>query len=143
MKYKIRMVLTKIIQFVRYKMYRIKGYDIQSTTEMERNLTLDKLAPYAIHIGENTIVASNTIILAHKLSKNPDTYPYIIVDTYIGDNCLIGKGCIILPGVKIGDNVVVGAGAVVTKDVPNNVIVGGNPAKIIKENFEWSRDLYV
>ena len=41
----------------------------------------------------------------------------------------------ITPGVTIGNNVVVAAGAVVVKDVPDNVVVGGNPAKIIKENI--------
>ena len=51
----------------------------------------------------------------------------------IGDNCWIGGGSIICPGVTIGDNVVVGAGSVVVKDVPSNVVVAGNPAKIIRE----------
>ena len=45
----------------------------------------------------------------------------------------IGGSAVIVPGVTIGNNVVVAAGAVVTKDVPHNVVVGGNPAKIIKE----------
>ena len=51
----------------------------------------------------------------------------------IGDNVWIGGSAVIVPGVTIGNNVVVAAGAVVTKDVPDNVVVGGNPAKIIKE----------
>ena len=50
----------------------------------------------------------------------------------IGRNAWIGVGAIILPGVTIGDNAVVAAGAVVTKDVAPNSIVGGNPAKFIK-----------
>lgn len=50
----------------------------------------------------------------------------------IGHNCWVGAGAIILPGVTIGDNVVVGAGAVVTKDVPSNVVVAGNPARVIR-----------
>ncbi|KAG2187800.1 hypothetical protein INT44_005490 [Umbelopsis vinacea] len=50
----------------------------------------------------------------------------------IGNMCWIGGGAILCPGVKIGDRSVVAAGAVVTKDVPSDVVVGGNPAKIIK-----------
>lgn len=50
----------------------------------------------------------------------------------IGDDVWIGGGAIILPGVTIGNNVVVGAGSVVTRDIPDNVVVAGNPAKIIK-----------
>lgn len=50
-----------------------------------------------------------------------------------GNNVWIGGGAIINPGVKVGHNVVIASGAVVTKDVPDNVFVGGNPARIIKE----------
>jgi maltose O-acetyltransferase len=51
----------------------------------------------------------------------------------IGDNVWLGGRCVIVPGVTIGDNVVVAAGAVVVKDVPPNTVVGGNPARVIKE----------
>ena len=51
----------------------------------------------------------------------------------IGNNVWIGGSVTILPGVTIGDNVTIGAGAVVTKDVPANVVVAGNPAKVIKQ----------
>ncbi len=51
----------------------------------------------------------------------------------IKENAWIGIGAIICPGVTIGKNAVVAAGAVVTKDVPDNVVVGGNPARIIKK----------
>ena len=50
----------------------------------------------------------------------------------IGDDIWIGGNVTIVPGVTIGQNVVVAAGAVVTKDVPDNVLVGGVPAKILK-----------
>lgn len=55
---------------------------------------------------------------------------------FIGDNCYIGTGATILGPVTIGDNVTIGAGAVVTKDIPSNVVVAGNPAKIIKVKNE-------
>ncbi|MNO01171.1 Maltose O-acetyltransferase [compost metagenome] len=51
----------------------------------------------------------------------------------IGNNVWVGEQAIINPGVTIGNNVVIASGAVVTKDVPDNVVVGGNPARIIKE----------
>lgn len=51
----------------------------------------------------------------------------------IGNNVWIGGGAIINPGVTIDDNVVIASGAVIIKDVPKNVVVGGNPAKVIKE----------
>lgn len=51
----------------------------------------------------------------------------------IGDNCWLGGGCIINPGVTLGNNVVVASGAVVTKSFGDNVVIGGNPARIIKE----------
>ena len=50
----------------------------------------------------------------------------------IGDNCWIGGNSVICPGVTLGDNVVVGAGAVVTKSFGDNVVIAGNPAKVIK-----------
>ncbi len=52
---------------------------------------------------------------------------------HIKKNCWIGAGATILRGITIGENSVVGAASVVTKDVPDNVIVAGNPAKIIRE----------
>lgn len=51
----------------------------------------------------------------------------------IGDNVWIGGSVTILPGVSVGNNVVIGAGSTVTKDIPDNVVVGGNPARIIKQ----------
>jgi maltose O-acetyltransferase len=55
---------------------------------------------------------------------------------FIGNDVWIGGRVIILPGVHIGDGVIIGAGAVVTKDVADYAIIGGNPAKVIRYRFE-------
>ncbi|MEH7441183.1 sugar O-acetyltransferase [Bacillus sp. JJ1122] len=111
---------------------------------------------YNIHIGENFYANFDCVILdvcEVKIGKNcfmaPGVHIYTAghpVNPYeriagpefgkpvvIGDNCWIGGRAVINPGVKIGNNVVVASGAVVTKDVPDHVVVGGNPARIIKK----------
>ncbi|WP_438351679.1 DapH/DapD/GlmU-related protein [Paenibacillus sp. FA6] len=63
-------------------------------------------------------------------------------DIVISDNVWIGRGVLILPGVTIGHNAVIAAGSVVTRDIPANVLVGGTPAKVIREinvPNEWIR----
>lgn len=60
--------------------------------------------------------------------------------TYIGDDVWIGQGALIIAGVHIGSGSIVAAGAVVTKDVPPCVIVGGNPAKVLKNRFKTEEE---
>lgn len=55
--------------------------------------------------------------------------------TVIGDNVTLGGNVTIIGPVHIGNNVIVGAGSVVVKDVPDNCIVAGNPARIIRRNY--------
>lgn len=97
---------------------------------------LDHVHPQRIFIGENTSITGGVGILCHDACRN------ITADVKIGNNCFIGTFALILPGVTIGDEVIVGAGSVVTKDVPSNCIVAGNPAKIIKTDIhcgKWGR----
>ncbi len=111
------------------------GMDIGKNVVISRKAVLDRtINPRGIHIGDYTWIAGNALILSH------DYFRRLKLDTYIGDRCLIGTRAIILPGVKIGDEVVVGSGSVVTKDVPSNCIVAGNPAKIIKYNIRVSEE---
>jgi maltose O-acetyltransferase len=64
---------------------------------------------------------------------NPNYRGYMYTDPVrIEDNCWIGAGAIICPGVTIGENSVIGAGSVVTKDVPANSVAVGNPCKILR-----------
>ena len=86
-----------------------------------------------ITIGDNVLIGHNVVLatLNHNLDpeKRAGMYPSPIS---IGNNVWIGSNSTILPGVAIGENSVVAAGAVVTNDVPENTVVGGVPAKIIK-----------
>jgi len=142
MKYKIRIILmeflSSIIQRYRYYKYKFAGYDIKKSTIMEGDLILDKVYPSGIHIGENTLIASGVKILSHDHCKRVDNNQPFLTHTYIGKNCFIAVNAIILPGVKIGDEVIVGAGSIVTKDVPSNTVVAGNPAKIIRKNIKMN-----
>ncbi len=133
----LRSIAAKIIQRIRYILYCSKGYDIHPSVILERRLKLDRLHPKGIHIGKNTLVASEVIILSHDHCKRVGDLPYF-ADVRIGERCFIAVGAMILPGVTIGNEVIVGAGSVVTRDVPSNVIVAGNPAKIIKTGISMS-----
>lgn len=132
-----RLFISKVVQRLRYIWYRAAGYDIHPTCEIERNLNLDRYFPQGIHVGAHTILTSRVTILSHKLipRKSLGRYDGEKVHTHIGEWCVIGIGATIMGGVTIGDQVVVGSGAVVTKDVPPNCIVVGNPARVVRENI--------
>lgn len=86
-----------------------------------------------IKIGDGVLIGHNVVLatINHDIapSKRSDMHLAPIV---IGKNVWIGSNATVLPGVTIGDGAIIAAGAVVTKDIPENVIVGGVPAKIIK-----------
>ncbi len=95
---------------------------------MAQNLTKQTLKVFSL--GGESYIASGAIIFTHDFSRS------IHKDTHIGKRCFIGANAIIMCGVTIGDEVIVGSGAIVTKDVPSNCIVAGNPARIIKEGIK-------
>ena len=100
------------------------------------NYNLTILDIREVRIGDNVMIGPNTLIttVGHPLSPTGRRkHLGIARPVTIGNDVWIGGNVTILPGVTIGNNVVVGAGAVVTKDIPDNVVVGGVPARIIKE----------
>ena len=106
---------------------KVYGMDIGRGVKISLNAKLDKTNPRGVHIGDETYIAFDAAILAHDMSR------LVHKDVYIGKRCFIGARSIILPGVVIGDEVVVAAGAVVTRSIPSNSLVAGNPAKVLRE----------
>ena len=127
---RLREFLRNIVISLRHFIYvRIYKMNISKTALISYGAVLDKAYPKGINIGNETYIASGAVIMAHDFSTHKINHKRGVT---IGKKCFIGVNAIIMPGITIGDNVVVGSGSVVTKDVPNNVIVAGNPAKIIK-----------
>jgi acetyltransferase-like isoleucine patch superfamily enzyme len=86
-----------------------------------------------ITIEDNVMLAPKVSLLSEGHPLEPETrHALVPKPIHIKKNAWIGAGATILQGVTIGENAVVASGAVVSKDVPDNVIVGGIPAKIIK-----------
>ena len=109
---------------------KIYGMDLGDGVRIAHKAHLDKsVNPKGVHIGDRTWVLNGTFVMAHDHCRS------LKIDTYIGHDCVIGVNAIIMPGVKIGNEVVIGSGAVVTKDIPNNCIAVGNPAKVIKTSI--------
>jgi len=91
-----------------------------------------------IIIGDNCLISQHVTMVASnhniRLGENIRTQGWCEINTGIdiGDDVWIGANSIILPGVKIQDGAIIAAGSVVTKSIPCNAIVAGNPAKLIK-----------
>jgi acetyltransferase-like isoleucine patch superfamily enzyme len=91
-----------------------------------------------IEIGEDVAISENCTIWdsdAHTIQYNTIQYNKPIK---IENHVWIGTNCIILKGVTIGEGAVIAAGSVVNKDIPPRVLAGGVPAKVLKENVDWS-----
>lgn len=121
--------------FVEPPFYCDYGTNIKAGKNVYMNFNCCILDVAEVRIGDNCMFAPNVQIYTatHPITyKERNSGKELAKPISIGDNVWIGGNSTICPGVTLGNNVVVGAGAVVTKSFPDNVLIAGNPAKIIK-----------
>ena len=97
---------------------------------------IDETRPFLIDIGKNVQITYGTTILTHGYdwSVLKGVYGNVLGSAgkvTIGDNVFIGANSTILKGVTIGNNVIIGAGSLVNRDIPDNTVAAGNPARVI------------
>ena len=100
--------------------------------------------PYLIKIGNHVRITKGVCLITHdggawvlRYLRDEDKNIDLIGPITIGDNVHIGFNSIIMPGVNVGSNVIIGCNAIVTKDIPDNCVVAGIPARIIESIDEY------
>jgi acetyltransferase-like isoleucine patch superfamily enzyme len=113
----------------------MRGVKIGKNVHIGPAVTIDDVYPNFVIIEDGVSIAGQNFILTH---NKPLEYHKNLSEAFLGPviikkNAWIAINVVILPGVTIGEGAIVASGAVVSKDVPPNTMVGGIPAKIIKE----------
>lgn len=129
-------LVRKVLEYLRgepqhiEKLYK-RGLRVGKNFRRMGGVIIDPTHCYHITIGDNVTLAPRVHILAHDAS----TFIFIgktrAANVKIGNDVFIGASTIVLPGVTIGNRVVIGAGSVVTKNIPDNSVAVGNPARVI------------
>ena len=136
----------KLLRRLKLNIYKKRGAQISKDLRLTGDLTIGS-EPYLVSIGKNVTISGGVTMHTHdggswifrrnKRYKNLIRYGRVTIN----ENCFVGHGSTIMPGVKIGPNSVIGAGSIVTKDVPPNTIVAGVPARIIYTKEEYLQKL--
>ncbi|MBI5632849.1 MAG: hypothetical protein HZA15_05160 [Nitrospirae bacterium] len=137
--YRKRMHMGKEVRFRHPLMVQFpENIHIGNRVSINRNCTF--LAHTEITVGDNTLIGPNVTIITvnhdYRCEGLAAHTTHSLLPVHIGENVWIGANSVILPGVTIGTNAVIAAGSVVTKDISEGVIAGGNPARFIKNRFE-------
>ena len=135
-------MLGRLRQQLMLKWYKHRGLQVADDCRMVGLPTFGS-EPYLISIGKHVAISGDVAFITHdggtSVFRDQEKYRDVVKfgRITIHDNCIIGWGVIIMPGVSIGPNSVVAAGAVVTKDVPPNTVAGGVPARMLMtvENY--------
>lgn len=129
-----------------YKFLKKQGFKIGEdvTFYCPRTITLDFTRPWMIEIGSHVRITKGCTIITHGYDWSVLKTKYGNIygscgKVKIGDNVFIGIESIILKGVTIGNNVIIGARSLVNKDIPDNVVVAGNPARVICTIDEYKK----
>lgn len=121
------------------------GHHVHFGKGIYANFNLTLVDDTHIYVGDHTMFGPNVTVATAGHPVLPELREGGIqynAAVHIGENCWIGAGAIILPGVTIGDHVVIGAGSVVTKDIPSDVVAVGNPCKVLRKIGERDRKYY-
>ncbi len=98
-----------------------------------------------IYVGSHTLFGPNVVLATAGHPMMPELRKHGIqynMPIHIGENCWLGAGVIVVPGVTIGDNVVIGAGSVVTKDIPSNSVAMGTPCRVVRQINDHDKEYH-
>lgn len=158
-----RIISTIADKYRRYKnpiaYWRSKGAKIGERCEIYSSANLGS-EPYLIRIGDHVRINAGVHLITHEggvwvLRENPSIENAAKLDKFnpivIGNNVHIGTNAMVMPGIHIGNNCIIGVAAVVTKDIPDNSIAVGVPARVIesvddfyekyKNDFDFSKEM--
>lgn len=107
-----------------------RGISVPTNVKLSLSARLIGAERGSITVGECTLIAFKALIYTWDPVSGENR------PVSIGSNCFIGGGSVITPGVRIGDECIVGAGSVVFEDLPNRTVVGGNPARVLRQGVE-------
>jgi len=98
-----------------------------------------------IYVGSHTLFGPNVVLATAGHPMMPELRKHGIqynMPIHIGENCWLGAGVIVVPGVTIGDNVVIGASSVVTKDIPSNSVAMGTPCRVVRQINDHDKEYF-